>query len=313
MGTIDDIIHVRDVVVPDNTFKSTRVGKSRTKTDEHSRLESSRTATRTYAAFPSPYQQPPPGTPSTNPVLMHEPYQRRDQVEYYREHGECSAQRSPSPASPGSTRGQYFEEMAYSRPSRSNSYVDHGHSPVENSPYSPHYQLPPAAHPMVTASGTQNYSIPRTLSPPWVNHDSYYYASPNHSGPASPPSAPPMPYQLHGHSSQLVSPRSHHPSYTPSSLESALTPQPMSAYRGVSLAPLQISPQHHTGARQCQTSPDSIIAMEEDQSEEDQSGLAPLSELKRPSKYRREPSDEKTLRLLIAAQPTVIRSPEGFA
>lgn len=89
------------------------------------------------------------------------------------------------------------------------------------------------------------------------------------------------------------------PSY---SLELALTPpQHMPEYRGVPLAPLQIPPQHYTGARQCQTPPDSAIVIE-DPSEE--GGLAPLNELKRQGRYRREPLDEKTLRLLIASQST---------
>ena len=324
LGTIDDIAHVRDVAVTDGMFKSTRVGKSRTKTDEHNRSDTSRVTnsiTRTYAAFPSPYQrQGQPGTPSSNPVLMHEPYQRRDQAEYYQEQVEPSApysQRSPSPTSP-TTSGQHFgDTTSYSASSRgvpSTSYVDHRYptSPIRasHSPYSPHYQ-PPSTHAMPpSATSTQNYSTPRTLSSPWVNQDSYYYARQSHSRPASSQSVPPMSY-LHsnttshtvGPSSHITSPRSDHPNFMPSySLELALTPpQPMPEYRGVPLAPLQIPPQHYTGARQCQTPPDSAIVIE-DPSEE--GGLAPLNELKRQGRYRREPLDEKTLRLLIASQST---------
>ena len=302
LGTIDDIVRVRDVVVTDGMFKSTRVGK-RTKTDEHNRSDPSRAASsgnRTYAAFPSPYQQQGrPGTPSTNPVLMHEPYQRRDQAEYYHDQVEPSApysQRSPSPASP-TTSGQYYGDiLSYAGPShsvRSNSYMDH----PAGSPYTPQYQSP------------QNYSNPRILSPPWATHDSYYYSRPIHStGPATsyhhsntPPHVSIAPA---GHSSQHISPRLDHPgSYTPSySLESALTPpQSTSDYRGISLAPLQIPLQYHTGSRQCHTPPDSAFAME-DQPQEDQGGLLPLNELKR-FRYRREPSDEKTLQTIN----TVIR------
>jgi Gti1/Pac2 family transcription factor len=293
LGTVDDISRIRDVVVTDGMFKSTRVGR-RARADEHT-LSDARAGTRTYAAFPSPYQQQGrPETPSTNPVLMHEPYQRSDQPEYFQDQPESSAsypQPSPSlsPTSP-TTNGQYLGDMpSYSRPSRrSNSYVDHSTTnPLGGPPYSPQYQP--------TATSPQNYSNP-ILSPPWANHDSFYYTRPVHSGPASSPSAPPMSYDH----TQRVSPRANHVgSYTPSySLESALTPPP--DRRGVALASLHIP--RYTSATQCHTPPDSAITME-DQSEEDQSGLAPLDELKR-SRYRREPSDEKTLRLLIAAQST---------
>ena len=299
LGTIDDIPRIRDVVVTDGMFKSTRVGR-RTRPDEQNRSDT-RVGSRTYAAFPSPYQQQgQPGTPSTNPVLMHEPYQRSDQPEYYQDQVESSVPYSQrlSPISP-TTGGQYFKDgpPPFSEPSRgvrSNSYVDHHPaSPLGGSPYSPQYHQPPA-------TSSQNYPNP-ILSPPWANHDSYYYNRPIHSSPSS-SSAPPMSYH-HSNTSQHVSPRPNHlGSYTPSySLESALTPpQPTHGCRGVALASLQIP--HYTSATQCHTPPDSAVSME-DQSEEDQSGLVPLDELKR-YRYRREPSDERTLRLLIAGQST---------
>ena len=295
LGTIDNISRVRDVVVTEGMFKSTRVGK-RAKAEDETRSDV-RVGTRTYAAFPSPYQQQGrPGTPNTNPVLMHEPYQRSDQPDYFRDQAPYS-QRTPSlsPTSPTAS-GQYYGDLPYTGPSRSvrsNSYVDHPNS-QGHSPYSPQYQQPTTSR---AASSPQNYSNP-ILSPPWANHDSYYYTRPIHSGPASSPSAPPMSYG-HNNTPQHGSP-SYPKSYTPSySLESALTPpQSTPDRRGIALASLQIP--HYTSATQCHTPPDSAIAME-DQSEEDQSGLAPLDELKR-SRYRREPSDERTLRLLISGQ-----------
>ena len=298
LGTIDNISSVRNVVVTEGMFKSTRVGK-RSRADEEIRSDV-RVGSRTYAAFPSPYQQQVrPGTPpNSNPVLMHEPYQRSDQPDYFRDQVEPSAsysQRTPS-LSPISPSGQYYGDMpSYSGPSRSvrsNSYVDHP-NPNGNSPYSPQYQ------PTTTRAGTslQNYSNP-ILSPPWANDDPYYYTRPIQSGTASSPSAPPMSYN-HSNTPQHASP-SYTKSYTPSySLESALTPPPsIPDRRGVEHISLQIP--HYTSATQCHTPPDSAIAME-DPSDEDQSGLAPLEELKR-SRYRREPLDEKTLRLLISGQ-----------
>ena len=269
----------------------------RPRLDDHNRPDT-RVGNRTYAAFPSPYQQQGrPGTPNMTPVLMHEPYQRSDQPEYFQDQVQSSApylQRSPSqsptvtPTSP-TDGGQYMP--SYSGPLRhvrSNSYVNHPTNPLRGSPYSSQYQ-PTATSP--------NYPDP-ILSPPWANHDSYYYTRPIHSGPASSLSAPPMSYDHRdSNTSQHVSPRLNHlGSYTPSySLESALTPpQSTPDRRGIALASLQI-PQY-TSVTQCHTPPDSAIAVEE-QSEEEQGDLAPLDELKR-SRYRREPSDEKTLRLL---------------
>lgn len=291
-------------------FKSTRVGK-RSKTDEHTRSDASRVASsgnRTYAPFPSPYQQQGrPGTPSTSSVLMHEPYQRRDQTEYYH-HEESSApysQRSSSPVTPTAS-GQYYADVpSYSGPSRrSNSYVD---QPLGGSPYSPQYPSSPTELPGTAAANPQGYSNnSRILSPPWVDHDSYYYPRPIHSGGPTSSHSAPYHHSHHSHSSP-ISPRSNHPgSYTPSySLASALTPpQPTSDYRGIALAPLQIPLQRHSGVRQCQTPPDSAVVTEDQPEEFDQGGLAPLNELKRQSRYRREPLDEKTLRLLIAGQST---------
>jgi Gti1/Pac2 family transcription factor len=302
LGTIDNISRIRDVVVTEGMFKSTRVGR-RAKADEVLRPDV-RVGTRTYAAFPSPYQlQGQPGTPNSNPVLMHEPYKRSVQPEYFRDQVESSApysQRTPSlsPTSP-TIGGQYFGDPPYSEPSRSvrsNSYVNHP-NPHGDSPYSPQYQ-PTTTKAATSPASPQHYSNP-ILSPPWANHDSYYYTRPIHSGPASSPSAPPMSYDHSNSTSQHAS-QNYTKSYTPSySLESALTPpQSPPDRRGMALTSLRIP--HYTSATQCHTPPDSATAME-DQSEEDQSGLAPLDELKR-SRYRREPSDERTLRRLISAQ-----------
>jgi hypothetical protein len=282
-------------------FTSTRVGK-RTKADEHNRSDASRVSSgsRTYGQFPSPYQhQGRPGT-SSNPVLMHEPYQRRDQAEYYHQQVESYSRRSPSPVSPTSSSGHYYGDISsYSGPSRrSISFVsDHPSSPYD----SPQYQPPPSTK---MPANPQNYSNPRIISPSWTNQDPYYYSRPMHSG--DPASSQPVLYHHDsivptGHSSDHTSPRTDHPgSYTPSySLESALTPPQATGYRGISLTPLQIPVQHQTSARQSHTpSPDSAVLMEDQSKEVDQCGLASLNELKRP-RYRREPWDEKTLQSFI--------------
>ena len=362
MGTIDNIRRIRDVVVPEGTFKSTRVAR-RTRADEENQNRT--VAARTYAAFPSPpYQQH--GTSNSNPVLMHEPYQQRqqqqhrtDEHDYIRDQleplqpnsqrtphlRETSNSNSPPPAGTTTSGGQYYGDVPYysgpsSRTVRSNSYIDHPttNHPHGDSPYSPqqypsHPTSTTRAHTTTTTTSPHNYSSSNPiLSPPWGNHDSYYYTRPIHSGPSSPPSAQPSSYNHsnnhHHHisssssSSQHANP-SYTKSYTPSySLESALTPPPRSSSlsssssstldrRGLTLASLQIPHSHYyTTTTQCHTPPDSAIAMEDPSSfssskegggGEDQSGLAPLDELKR-SRYRREPLDEKTLRLLISGQ-----------
>ncbi|KAF9482216.1 hypothetical protein BDN70DRAFT_930192 [Pholiota conissans] len=80
LGTIDDNPQIRDIVVEEGMFKSTRVGKSRSKTDDSNRSDAAKPSTsvsRTYAPFPTPYQYQQNETGSATPVLMHEPYQSR--------------------------------------------------------------------------------------------------------------------------------------------------------------------------------------------------------------------------------------------
>ena len=225
LGTIDNISRVRDVVVTEGMFKSTRVGR-RARADEESRSDA-RVGTRTYAAFPShPYQhQGRSQTPNTNPVLMHEPYQRSDQLEYFRNQVESSAPyslRTPSlsPTSP-TTSGQYYGELApyYSGPSHS------------------------------------------SLSPTSPTSGQYYGELASYAGP----------------SRSSLSPTSPTTSQYYGELASYSVP-----FRGV---------RSNSYADHRNPHGDS----------EDQSSLAPLDELRR-SRYRREPSDEKTLRLLISGQ-----------
>lgn len=81
LGTIDDNPQIRDIVVEEGMFKSTRVGKSRAKTDDSSRSDATKSSAsvvaRTYAPFPTPYQYQQNESGTATPVLMHEPYQSR--------------------------------------------------------------------------------------------------------------------------------------------------------------------------------------------------------------------------------------------
>ncbi|KAJ8596582.1 hypothetical protein M405DRAFT_871294 [Rhizopogon salebrosus TDB-379] len=63
LGTIDNIPGVADIVVPEGTFQSTRVGKTRKGDDSRSRSDvlkaTNSTVTRTYAPFPTAYPSQP--------------------------------------------------------------------------------------------------------------------------------------------------------------------------------------------------------------------------------------------------------------
>ncbi|KXN90962.1 hypothetical protein AN958_03029 [Leucoagaricus sp. SymC.cos] len=82
LGSIDDVRVVRDLVVPDNIFASTRVTKSRNKHDENRAGESSKSTntsaagTSRFAPFPAPNL---PNQPeSSGQILMYQPYPNHD-------------------------------------------------------------------------------------------------------------------------------------------------------------------------------------------------------------------------------------------
>ncbi|KAJ3509028.1 hypothetical protein NLJ89_g5440 [Agrocybe chaxingu] len=112
LGTVDDDMRLRNVIVADGMFKSTRVGKSRHRTEDHNRPDVARAAssvTRTYAPFPTPYQyQAHNGSPSMAPVLMHEPYQSTHAAERLQS---PAYEQTPSPVSPQIQGQQYLSNQ----------------------------------------------------------------------------------------------------------------------------------------------------------------------------------------------------------
>lgn len=82
LGSIDDVRVVRDLVVPEGIFKSTRVTKARNKTDESRSGESSKSSSAStanlsrYAPFPAPTL--PSQQDSSGQVLMYQPYPNHD-------------------------------------------------------------------------------------------------------------------------------------------------------------------------------------------------------------------------------------------
>lgn len=77
LGTIDDIPSVAELVVPEGTFQSTRVGKNRKGDDTRARTDVFKipsSVARTYAAFPAAYPaQPTPYPGPSSPTLTREP------------------------------------------------------------------------------------------------------------------------------------------------------------------------------------------------------------------------------------------------
>ncbi|KAF9527328.1 Gti1/Pac2 family-domain-containing protein [Crepidotus variabilis] len=330
LGTIDDIARVRGVAVPDGMFKSTRVGKSRSnRADDNKTADLSRAATsRTFAPFPSPYQyQSQKGSPSMTPVFMHEPYQNNNHPP---EPHSPSYEHSPSPASP-QMHGNYAPSNgAYSHHPSTPSYSsDYQQSPmplphaIPASNHQTSYSIPPPQ------PSSQGYYSTNT-SPSWNSHNTYYGGQrssevsppptnlPSPTSSASPPNSTyhavtshsphaqsPYPYPTQIPPMQTNSSQFYSTSY---SLNSALTPlpPPHSApplhqdYRGgQSISPLQIPDRSNSG-HHYQGSTLSPIGQPTSHSGGDgiDISLAPLNLLKRQIRYRREPADEKTLRLL---------------
>lgn len=329
LGTIDENPLVRDLNIPDGMFKSTRVGKSRTKTDDGNRSDAARAATavpRTYAPFLTPYQyQAQNGSPSMTPVLMHEPY-RTSRVE----------EPSPSPDS-FQDQGNYgIHQRPYSTlnntstsasTSASTSYADRVYSPIPLTASQPSNDLSRYSVPGMRFGDRQTRTSPRS-SPPWEESgDSYYPRSRYQDGqrheitpqyPTSSPSSCMAPVEYHSH--PVTSPQAYMSPGTPlphlstndgsrvylpssNSLYSALTlpSQNNDAHESYTLSPLQIPGRMHSNVY----SPSRSSEMQQIHGEElppedaDHEGsLAPLDVLRRPSRFRRDPMDEKTLRLL---------------
>lgn len=312
------------MVVPEGKFTSTRVGKSRTKTDDSNRPDAARAATnipRTYAPFPSPYQyQAQNGSPSLAPVLMHEPYQSSrpepSQSPVY--------EQSPSPVSPENLTPHVPRQGSYSGLGSSSSpYADQNYamSPISVSP-----RVVSPVH------GSRPYPIPSmhvsddlSLRPSsWDNNDSFFqrpkyqhrnehvklpspYASPS-SFPATDvySTASPQTYYPSTSASHMSNPNGNNV-YSPSySLQSALNlPPPNTDSRQYPLSPLQIPDRlpsqpgsfSFPQSSHAHSSLNGELSVDEgDVSHE--ASLAPLDVLRRPVRFPRDPTDEKTLRLL---------------
>lgn len=341
LGSIDDHPGIRDIVVTPGMFKSTRVGKSRSKTDDPSRADAARaasSASRTYVAFPTPYQYQ-NGSPNMTPVLMHEPYKTSRPPE-----SPSPYEHSPSPVSPQDD-GYSAPQRVYSAMNTSSSvqYSEHRYSSLpqamgSHSPgrYSVGMRPPGHIHDVRSASGSPSSAW--QIQHPEYDQRARYDREIEDSKPlllsqASPPSAaygagpshqPLVPENSYSQNQILPpQPSNSHNTNNPfsQSYGLSLAPNPMSPHlpdmHAYPLSPLQIPDtsmhsQHNSPFTQHTTA---VVGMslphhhegeyvmtagleEQHDSSSQDAGLVPLEVLRRPIRYARDPADERTLRML---------------
>ena len=320
LGTIDDILGLRDLVVPPGLFKSTRVGKHRGRGDEQAQrvnetsTRSSTTVVRKYAPFPSLHNHYPPQSKASESVVMFEPYENTNHPGY------------PYPTDPSP---RYSTAVTHERnllpPIQSYSNNGHGHSMQSNA----HSVDGSLVHTQASTTSTSHqthrsslnhqssatYSVSsqsrRSPSPAALNathaDDTYMDRSSGFYFPSeSPPTYTDRP--ISGPSATYnyppeVSSQDHSTRHGPTTDSGPpyrhdfhmLTSQ--SSPPHCSLPPLRIDPfppsyellpttepgSHHEGRR-------GSIGPDRD--------LAPIYALTRPHPYRRDPLDDRTLRLL---------------
>lgn len=321
LGTIDDIRDVRDLVVPDALFKSTRVAKNRGKLDDQGRADPSKSAstvTRTYAPFPSyPVQYPsnPDGSSSHEPVLMYEPYKN---ASGHRDH----RSQSPPQFSPPTTTIPHPREQQYYRgpePYHQQS-MRYGHTPhdisprsLESSPEITRHHGYRGAQPSSAPGSyaTAEWAHPRRQPP--QEHTNY-----PRQEPASYPSYHPTTNSLQSRtgsphyvytsddSSAYNSPQSHspYPSQQPEPLPQ-LSVETVAEPRHSPLPPLNIPSQLYPGTTDLTpaTSSPTLIAETCRSTVGPSRALAPLTALARSHPYRREALDDRALRLLAPRSP----------
>ena len=319
LSTVDDFPRIRNVVVPERMFKSTRMGKNRTRAEESKHSDVSKAATsRSYGPFPTPYPYPSKGSSSMTPVFMHEPYQTTHAAEPPPT-PQATYDASPSPVSP---QEYSANQLPYSNQSGSQSFSSNYHrSPVSLPSPGPSYS-PPKTNDIRNELPQESPSYhPSSASSSSWSHDHGYSNSPPQRlaelGASSWPLSSPLPsaftlvnqadsayaYSYSSHTTQSNSPHLYSTSYSMSSALGPLPSLPVPESRGGYLSPLSIpdrsqgTPSHLHERR---TSPTGVLT--NDSPDNFDYSLAPLNVIKRPNRYHREPTDEKTLRRLRMPQ-----------
>ncbi|KAK7473213.1 hypothetical protein VKT23_001311 [Stygiomarasmius scandens] len=230
LGTVDDIPGVGDLTVPEGTFKSTRLNKSRHKNEDRVDSTKDSSTSRTFAAFPAPYSSGNASSQDSSnvqPIQMFQPY-----ANYYNKYPESGpAENEPVPSSaPQTPHGAHSPSYA-STHYPTTQY--HGY-PHQDSRYTSESSPKEATTPnMLVASQSSSYNYvassstsvagdrrsntyppssnaPHSSVSPWYNsqYDTHHPHHPNVPGFAPSPVEPAAPYPSH---SQTSSATAYHP------------------------------------------------------------------------------------------------------
>lgn len=176
LGSIDDMRGVRELVVPDGIFKSTRVTKTRGKNEENRSGESSKSSNTSnagasrYAPFPAPTL---PNQPeSSGQVLMYQPYPNHDASSAHQQPQIQDDHKVPPTQQYSTTRA------SNSNPAHHNTFRDL--NPYSSNPQ-PYRSLLPSSHPRPAPDhlrrdlpnyGPRSEQVSRTFTVADVQHPS---------------------------------------------------------------------------------------------------------------------------------------------
>ncbi|KAL4078190.1 Gti1/Pac2 family-domain-containing protein [Scleroderma yunnanense] len=327
LGTIDDNSHVAELVVPEGTFQSTRVSKSRKGEDSRVRSDvlksTSSSVTRTYAPFPSPSSYPvqPPHYPATSPSTFSQE--------------SCRFSTQPSHSSPYHSPAEFPQYSQAFPIASSNSGLPPIRSDVENIDYKMRRPSLPISSNCSSATDDRRSSADYTISldSSSVSQRSPDYRdrgeqcslssaarhgmtiSPDHEGGAefSSRNVPPCSY---GGGSSRSSPASHHGSpaggyqsihRSQDDVAGVNTPYTYSPQAAIPSYSFHGKPHISLppAAQLLRSEPPSQLFEVTNPVPDDSMGigpfrvdLAPLHSLQRSHPYRRDPVDDKALRML---------------
>ncbi|KAG7446548.1 uncharacterized protein BT62DRAFT_931983 [Guyanagaster necrorhizus] len=309
LGTVDDIDSLQNITIPDGMFtKSTRSTKNRKARQGRTKDTEPAPVSRTYAPYPSEaassHPPPPASPPQSQSVQMYHPYPRSNQ-----QFPEYDPQPVPSssgrPAVPNSGLSYSQTQPSYpvssmpgpSRPppppiaSGPRPAVNYALPPSHPSPSSSHSSRSSQESPYLERGPSHWYTGPPQQ--PYVENQPLVYSYPEQSPASFNTTSTGFPPQ-HAHLYAMV--KSHHLPLTGSTVQNLVAPIPLS-----SSSSLLIHDQYDPGADSDGT-PSSSSMSSVDESRRGDIGpsraLAPLHTLKRRHPYRRDPADDKALRLL---------------
>ncbi|KAK0225594.1 hypothetical protein IW262DRAFT_1268061 [Armillaria fumosa] len=310
LGTVDDIEALQNIVIPDGMFtKSTRSAKNRKARQGRTKDAEPATVSRTYAPYPSEgasNQPPPPASPSqSQSVQMYHPYPRSHQQfpEYQSQPVPSSSVRPAVPSDELSYSQTQPSYPANSMPGSSRPappVVNSGLRSALNYPPTPSHPSPSSSHsshssqgsPYIERGSSHWYGAPPQ---PYVENQPPVYSYPEQQPPASFSSTSTGFSPQNAHSFPMV--KSHHLPLTGSNVQNLAAPISVT-----SPSSLFMHDQYDPGADSDGT-PSSSSMSSVDESRRGDIGpnrpaLAPLHTLKRRHPYRRDPADDKALRLL---------------